>query len=211
MLQKKINVLLLTTSFTLFLYLSVLVAKNVEFKLDTLIFSMVEKMSIIHPQVFYYMTKAGSPLLIFLLALTIGLMILLVKKDIYSSIFIWSVPMAGSFLNRGLKLIFKRQRPLINEIVDGTGYSFPSGHSTVSMIFFGCCIYLIARSGWNQTIKWISCIILVSLIFFIGTSRIYFRVHYPTDVLGGYAFGLSFLMLCILLFDKRIKANHPIR
>ncbi len=104
-----------------------------------------------------------------------------------------------SLLNSGLKKIVRRPRPLIEHLVDAGGYSFPSGHSATAMAFYGMLIYLIYRKCPNVTIKWALIVALTILIVLIGMSRVYLGVHYPSDVLGGFTFGLLHLTFYIKL------------
>lgn len=207
MYQKRILFFLLSISALSYLFLSFFVIKQSVLSWDNRIFAIVEKITVFDEKVFYYITMMGAPKLLCFFAFLIGLFLLLVKKDVHSFLFIMLTTIAGSLLNRGLKHIYERERPLSNELVDGTGYSFPSGHSVASMIFFGCCIYLIIKSGWNRTLKWLSSVLLALLIFLIGFSRVYFHVHYPSDVLGGFAFGFSFLLFSIYLFEMSRNSN----
>lgn len=207
MFQKKMPIFLLSFSLLSYLHISLLVIKKRDFLWDEQIFAFVEKISVIDAKMFQYITTAGSPKLLCFLALLLGFIFLIGKKDVYSFLFITFTPLAGSLLNRTLKHLYKRERPLINAFVEGSGYSFPSGHATASMIFFGCCIYLIFKSSWNLAVKWLSSIFLALLILLIGISRIYFRVHYPSDVFGGILFGFSVLMFSILLFKNRLKSH----
>ena len=84
-----------------------------------------------------------------------------------------------------LKDIFHRHRPLSPLIPGVTGYSFPSGHSLSGFTFSGMMIYLIFKSTIRLYLKWIFAILLILLAFLIALSRIYLRVHFPSDVIGG--------------------------
>lgn len=75
------------------------------------------------------------------------------------------------------------------------GYSFPSGHSMVSMAFYGFLIYLIYNNIKNKYIKWILICSLSILIILIGISRIYLGVHYTSDVLAGFLISISYLVI----------------
>jgi undecaprenyl-diphosphatase len=101
----------------------------------------------------------------------------------------------GSFIiEQGLKFLFHRIRPAayFGEAQPST-YSFPSGHALVSLCFYLTLAELAIKPGWparQRTVVWIAAAITVGLI---GFSRVYLGVHYPTDVLGGYAAGIAWL------------------
>ena len=107
-----------------------------------------------------------------------------------------------TILNQLLKRILQRPRPTEFRIVEETGYSFPSGHSMVSMAFYGYLIYLIYRYIKNKYIKWSLIVLLSILICLIGISRIYLGVHYTSDVLGGFLLSISYLVVYISLIKK---------
>ena len=145
-----------------------------------------------------FITNFGGA--IFLIALTIVLLVLIKNKKIGISIF--SNLVIVTILNQLLKAILKRPRPTEYRIVEETGYSFPSGHSMVSMAFYGYLIYLIYKYVKNKYIKWISIVLLSILVCSIGISRIYLGVHYTSDVLGGFLISMSYLVIYISAVNK---------
>lgn len=130
---------------------------------------------------------------IFLIGLTIILLVCIKNKKIGASIF--SNLVIVTILNQLLKGILQRPRPTEFRIIEETGYSFPSGHSMVSMAFYGYLIYLIYKFVKNKYIKWSLIILLSVLICTIGVSRIYLGVHYTSDVLGGFLISISYLVI----------------
>ena len=145
-----------------------------------------------------FITNLGGA--IFLIGLTVLLIILIKNKKIGLSIFANLVIVTG--LNQLLKRILQRPRPTEFRIVEETGYSFPSGHSMVSMAFYGYLIYLIYKYVKNKYIKWSLIVLLSCLIVGIGTSRIYLGVHYTSDVLGGFLISVSYLVIYISVVNK---------
>ena len=145
-----------------------------------------------------FITNLGGA--IFLIGLTALLIILIKNKKIGLSIFANLVTVTG--LNQLLKRILQRPRPTEFRIVEETGYSFPSGHSMVSMAFYGYLIYLIYKYVKNKYIKWSLIVLLSCLIVGIGTSRIYLGVHYTSDVLGGFLISVSYLVIYISVVNK---------
>ena len=145
-----------------------------------------------------FVTNFGGA--IFLIVLTIALFILIRYKKIGVSIF--SNLVLVTILNQLLKRILQRPRPTEYRIIEETGYSFPSGHSMVSMAFYGYLIYLIYKYVKNKYVKWISIVLLSILICSIGVSRIYLGVHYTSDVLGGFFISISYLIIYISAVNK---------
>lgn len=143
-------------------------------------------------------TNLGSA--VFLIALTIILIIVIKNKKIGLSIFL-NLSFV-TILNQLLKRILQRPRPNEFRIIEETGYSFPSGHSMVSMAFYGYLIYLIYKYVKNKYIKWGLITLLSILIVSIGTSRIYLGVHYTSDVLGGFLIAVSYLIIYISWVNK---------
>ena len=142
-----------------------------------------------------FITNFGGA--IFLIILTITLFILIKNKKIGLSIILNLIVITG--LNQILKYILQRPRPTEYRLIEETGFSFPSGHSMVSMAFYGYLIYLIYKYVKNKDLKWISIVLLSILICSIGISRIYLGVHYTSDVLGGFLISLSYLIVYTLI------------
>ena len=145
-----------------------------------------------------FITNLGGA--IFLITLTISLFILIKNRKVGISIF--SNLVIVTVLNQLLKNILQRPRPTEYRMIEETGYSFPSGHSMVSMAFYGYLIYLIYKYVKNKYIKWISIVLFSILICSIGVSRIYLGVHYTSDVLGGFCISISYLVIYISAVKK---------
>lgn len=135
-----------------------------------------------------------------LITLTIAFIILLKNRRISAYIALNLVLVF--LLNRILKLIIGRPRPSVLRLVVEDGYSFPSGHSMVSMGFYGFLIYLIWVNIKNKKIKYPLVVFLSLLILFIGISRIYLGVHYFTDVIGGFIIAILYLIIFIKFLYK---------
>lgn len=130
-----------------------------------------------------------------LIVITILLLILIKNKKIPILI---TFNLIFSFLTSQLiKIILRRDRPIDISLVNAVGFSYPSGHSMVSMAYFGFIAYLVYKYIDNTIVKVILIITLFISIIAIGFSRIYLGVHYFSDVLGGFLLSISYLMLFI--------------
>ena len=138
-------------------------------------------------------TAFGSAM--FLISITVILVIAIRNKKIPIAVFLNLVIVAG--LNFLFKNILQRPRPTEFRLINETGFSFPSGHSMVSLAFYGLFIYLIYKYIKNKKLKWGLICVLSVLIILIGISRIYLGVHYTSDVIGGFLLGVSYLIIYI--------------
>ena len=107
------------------------------------------------------------------------------------------VSTAGSIvLTTVLKGVFERARPeLFDSGYQATFYSFPSGHATVAVGFYGM-LTLVLAYRLRGTARWALVILGILVVLLIGFSRLYLGVHYPTDVLAGYLAALLWL-ICV--------------
>ena len=176
-------------SFILFLVTVILITNDNKY-FDNYIINLFKYKSDILTNIMKIITFLGSALSIILLTV---LLIIVVKGKRNKILIIINV-IVTTLLNQLLKNVFQRGRP-IDSIIEESGYSFPSGHSMVSMAFYGFLIYLVYKS--NIKYKGLIVGLLSVLIVLIGISRIYLGVHYPTDVIGGFTLSLSYLLLFI--------------
>nr|NUR37178.1 phosphatase PAP2 family protein [Sphingomonas sp.] len=114
-----------------------------------------------------------------------------------------------ALLGRGLSEVQKywiaRVRPdLEPHLVVVKTSSFPSGHATSSMIFYlALAIALTAHTRWSRIAA--AGAILLSLL--IGTSRVMLGVHWPSDVIGGWAFGMLWVLLTLRPAERLLRAD----
>lgn len=126
--------------------------------------------------------------------------VLFLKKKLALALFYVCSSGIGALFNMLLKWLFKRERPDILPIISEEGYSFPSGHSMGSFIFYGSLAYLIIHLVHKKSLQWAAVILCGIFILLIGFSRIYLGVHYPSDIVGGFLAGGAWLLICIILF-----------
>jgi undecaprenyl-diphosphatase len=139
--------------------------------------------------------------------LSAGLLCFLIykKRWYYSFLLIFSVG-GGALFEFLLKLIIHRARPE-NALISVSGYSFPSGHATLAIIFFSLLLYSFVGDIKNKVARVAFIAANITLFLLIGFSRIYLNVHWFSDVVAGFALGLFWLTLLILIL-KVIKPNY---
>lgn len=114
----------------------------------------------------------------------------------------------GALLSEALKIGFARPRPdVVEHWTDVQSASFPSGHAMLSAIVYLTLGMLFARLHEKRRIKALAIGFGVALTLIIGLSRIYLGVHWPTDVIGGWALGAAWASLCWLV-ALRLQRAH---
>jgi undecaprenyl-diphosphatase len=113
----------------------------------------------------------------------------------------------GLLLGMGLKLVFLRPRPdLVPHAVEVLTSSFPSSHATMSMVvYLGLGLAAAARLARPAARIYVLALGL-GLPLAIGVSRVVLGVHWPSDVLGGWAFGAAWVLLTRYVAFRRLSA-----
>jgi len=125
--------------------------------------------------------------------------VLMFKNFKKAAIHFWFLVAFGTVLNHALKNMFQRLRPNQTMLTNMTTYSFPSGHSMVSFIFYMSLAYFIFRHLDNKRAGTILACVFSVLVLGIGVSRVYLGAHYPSDVLAGYAAGAAWVYLVVMI------------
>jgi len=143
-------------------------------------------------------TALGGTTIIFMITAAVVFYLLIQKQ--YE--FMWLILIAtigGAILSFGLKELFARERPpLIYHLLTVKSLSFPSGHAMMSSVVYLTQGALLAKVQSNKNLRVYILLVAIILVFLIGISRIYFGVHYPTDVLAGWSVGLAWASFCWL-------------
>jgi membrane-associated phospholipid phosphatase len=110
-------------------------------------------------------------------------------------------------LNQGLKLVFVKDRPqLWTQLINESSFSFPSGHALGTIVLYGFLAYILA----TRFPRWAGLIFVIATVIIaaIGFSRLYLGVHWPTDVIAGYAVGFLWLTICITMLKLQIQVKE---
>jgi undecaprenyl-diphosphatase len=149
-----------------------------------------------------FVTNIGGMLSLSILSAALLTCSLIIKKRYNAILLIFSMG-GGLIITESLKEWFARPRPE-NAIIETTDFSFPSGHSTMSIIFFSLLLYSFKDDIENKYTRALFVAANIGIFLLIGFSRIYLNVHYLSDVIAGFSFGLFWLTLLILFFKVTI-------
>lgn len=145
-----------------------------------------------------FLTNLGSaPVVCVAMALVLAAVAL--QKQLARAVF-WGITFGGAvLLNPLLKFIFQRNRPhLWNTLIPENDWGFPSGH-TMGCVALICCLILLLPAGHPRL--WVA-LVGLPLAVLVGVSRLYLGVHFPSDVLAGWAVVLAWVSMMMLVKNR---------
>ena len=147
---------------------------------------------------FAWLTHMGDTAVLYVLAAVVGA--LLWWRGYRMLATGWLVALAGNgVLTRAFKHSFERIRPVhTHEIAVADGFSFPSGHSSSSLVAYTMLAYLALRllpPRWHL----LSVLAAAAIIVTVGWSRVVLQVHFASDVLAGWITGGAWVACCLLV------------
>jgi undecaprenyl-diphosphatase len=157
-----------------------------------------------------FISNAGSPLILGMLSFLLFIFLVYKKRWCHSLLVFLS--MTGGWISGYLlKASIERVRPDDALIMIPNGYSFPSAHATMAIIFFSLLIHIFQNEIQDRIAR--MCFVAVNIFAFllIGFSRIYLSVHWMSDVLAGFGLGmfwLTFLMLALKISNSFLRKRR---
>jgi undecaprenyl-diphosphatase len=150
----------------------------------------------------------GGPFLTFLTIAAAGF--LLAARKWGMALFVILAIAGGGLAGNALKWIFVRARPdLVPHLVSVDSASFPSAHAMNSAVTFLTLGVLLSRSQTDRSVKAYLLGLAIVLTLIVGFSRVYLGVHWPTDVVAGWAVGAAWAILASLV-AARLQRRHMI-
>jgi membrane-associated phospholipid phosphatase len=151
-----------------------------------------------------FFTFFGEPTLLIGAAAVVALLLWRARLA-RTGLVLLAVTLTGRILSEVQKYWIARARPdLEPHLVIVKTSSFPSGHATSSMIFYLTVALVLAdHSRWRFT----GVVAAIMLSLLIGTSRVMLGVHWPSDVVGGWAFGLLWVLLTLGPAERLLHIN----
>lgn len=151
-------------------------------------------------QVFVAITFIGEAAVMYGLWLVVAIWLLLRNRQT-AKYWLINGLLAGAS-DQLLKALIKSPRPT-GLLLEPTGWSFPSGHSTLSMALFGFLAVLLSEKMRETGRTWVYWL-LGLLIIFIGFSRLYLGAHWLTDVIGGWLLGFLCLAFSTIFYRRHL-------
>jgi undecaprenyl-diphosphatase len=180
--------------------------KLIQFDLRVInLFSAFRTDSLNHIMLFVTYLARGEVIAVGVVVL--GLILIILKNWRFLSTLLVSVLIGELFVWIIKNLIDRPRPPLTNALVTETSYSFPSGHTFVAIAFYGLLVYFILQSERNKFLKIISFLFGLTIIIWVGISRIYLGAHWPSDVLASFASGIAWLTIIITSLKIKKKFN----
>lgn len=174
-------------------------------------------------QLMYLLTVLGSGAVIFAGAGALAAYFYFNNRWRYA-VSVAAAVISGEFFYRLLKYAVERARPPLSlSLIYADGYSFPSGHAFMATVFYGLIGYFVYRRVSVETVGTQHAVFLrkalkiVTVVFFalfigiIGYSRIYLGVHWPSDVLAGFASGAAWITVFITVLEigRKFRNSRP--
>ncbi|TLG79502.1 phosphatase PAP2 family protein [Vagococcus zengguangii] len=151
---------------------------------------------------FTWITKFGNTLSVVFIVLAIVVLLWKSQRKVECYWLVLNTAIISGVGNYLIKFLYSRERPGIEHLVSASHYSFPSGHAMISILLWSTVFLMLlpyAKGSWKIKALQIFCVIFALLI---GMSRNYLGVHYPSDILGGYLLGASWLCFSYPHFVK---------
>lgn len=147
---------------------------------------------------FHYL---GETKLVVIIAIIVLLFLWIRQQNYRGMLFVVMTLAAGTTINNLIKSYVERPRP---EIVDQlTSYSFPSGHSQMSVLYLLTLAYLFSEITTSKKKAMLAWVVAVVLFICIGLSRIAESRHFATDVLAGWSLGYTWFIVCVIWYEAR--------
>ena len=139
----------------------------------------------------------GTAVLVVVILVAIGYLAL--QHRYGATVLVIVASAGGGLLSVALKQVFARTRPaIVPHLVLVEGHSFPSGHSMAAAVIYLTLAALLARFTARRRVRIYILGISLVLTVLIGITRVYLGVHYPSDVVAGWAAGLAWALVCWL-------------
>lgn len=204
-------VLVFLVSFIASIYIVKNIVLEAKGNFDTMVSNYVgEYVSVSNTKLMNFFTFFGGQYFLVPTYLLLIAYYLFFKKDRWMGLKVAAVSISSLLIMFSLKQLFGRERPLTPLLKEVNGLSFPSGHSFMSFSLCAILIYIIHKMHWARSFKYLAYVLLLTVTFFVGLSRIYLRVHYPSDVVAGFCMGMIWVVVSLFIM-KQIERKSTLK
>jgi undecaprenyl-diphosphatase len=155
----------------------------------------------------------GQAVLTLLVGSVLGYLVIARRR--HAAVFVLVATVGGALISTALKGMYSRPRPdVVPHLAYVTSHSFPSGHAMLSAVVYLTLGALLARLVEGRWAKLYFVGVAILLTLLVGLSRVYLGVHYPTDVVAGWAAGVAWAVLCWLAarrLQRRGVVEGPVK
>lgn len=199
--KKKIILIVLSLLFILDLIL--VFTSNISMFDDAIYYGIISMKSNVLTEFFKVISFLASTKFIIVLNILIIIYMIIKKCKDLSIIVVASI--SSGVINNLVKFLVKRDRPSGIALIKENFYSFPSGHSMISLLFYGSIIYLLIKKKTKYYKVLVS--LIAVFILLVGISRIYLGVHFASDVIGGYLLSIVILIIISGIMEKYMRSE----
>jgi len=187
----------------LFILLTTLISFNLLNGIDNYFYNLVTfKVNDFIINFYKGVTFLGSTEFIIFLVIFFLILFIILKKRNYGYL-ISIVLIISTVINNVLKLIVRRERPLVLSFVEEHSFSFPSGHTMASVSMYGILLYITLKSEMKKILKISLSSILTVLPILVALSRVYLGAHFMSDVVGAFIVSIILLLIETYIIDKK--------
>jgi len=155
-------------------------------------------------QFFTFISNSSNPEPQIVISLLVFIILYLMNNKLEAICCAFNICATG-LTNLILKNIVKRFRPVGIHLIDAHGYSFPSGHASISTAIAIVLIYFMFKRMKNKKTAYILSSLVIIYLILVAISRVYLGVHYPTDILGGWVIAVIWSYITISTYKFCIR------
>lgn len=169
-----------------------------------MLYYLTHSMHLAWVQFFTIISKSSDPVPQILISMLVFGILYLLNNKLEALCCVFNICATGA-TNLILKNLVKRSRPLEIKLIDAHGYSFPSGHASISTAIAIVLIYFMIKRMKNKKFAYVLSGLVVIYLLLVGFARVYLGVHYPTDIIGGWVIAIIWSYISISAYKFCLK------
>ncbi|WP_156094755.1 phosphatase PAP2 family protein [Nocardia lijiangensis] len=154
-------------------------------------------------------SNCGDTLSMTILAVIVCAGLLHVRDRLHAGLVAVTALGSGLIVVIAKRLVGRERPPVADRLAVEHSLSYPSGHSTGTFVVVGIVAIVLIPKLRQPVARAGAALLAVLFVATVGVSRVYLGVHWPTDVLAGWAIGALWILLCLVVFhylSPRVRA-----